>query len=154
MTAERRFPAPWTVEESSRSSWSARAEWEIGQPPQPSSKFLFRCRDGVWWISTCAIFQRSLAKWTEEGKTTAHWSAPRSLVLRARICSPPFGTSAYFMEQSTRRSRPPTLPIESFAYLVFYLKQHQPSGAKLIELIARCSEGATACRAARALWIF
>ena len=26
------------------------------------------------------------------------------------------------------------LPIEAFAYIVFYLKQHQPSGAKLIEL--------------------
>src|SRR5262249_50222996 len=28
---------------------------------------------------------------------------------------------------------PAHLPIESFAYMVFYLKQHQPSGAKLIE---------------------
>jgi hypothetical protein len=26
------------------------------------------------------------------------------------------------------------ISIESFAYIVFYLKQHQPSGAKLIEL--------------------
>ena len=33
-----------------------------------------------------------------------------------------------------KKIAPVYFPIESFAYVVFYLKQHQPSGAKLIEL--------------------
>ena len=33
-----------------------------------------------------------------------------------------------------KKIAPAYFPIESFAYVVFYLKQHQPSGAKLIEL--------------------
>jgi hypothetical protein len=33
-----------------------------------------------------------------------------------------------------KKIAPAYFPIESFAYVVFCLKQHQPSGAKLIEL--------------------
>ena len=33
-----------------------------------------------------------------------------------------------------KRIAPAFFPVESFAYIAFYLKQHQPSGAKLIEL--------------------
>ena len=33
-----------------------------------------------------------------------------------------------------KKIAPAYFPVESFAYLVFYLKQRQPSGAKLIEL--------------------
>ena len=33
-----------------------------------------------------------------------------------------------------KRIAPAYLPVEAFAYVVFYLKQHQPSGAKLIDL--------------------
>ena len=33
-----------------------------------------------------------------------------------------------------KRIAPAYLPVEAFAYITFYLKQHQPSGAKLIEL--------------------
>jgi hypothetical protein len=78
-------------------------------------------------------FQRPLAKWVNEGKTTAHWSEPTITRIAQGLLSAlrDFGVlqgavnkkiaSAYF-------------PIESFAYFVFYLKHHQPSGAKLIEL--------------------
>jgi hypothetical protein len=34
-----------------------------------------------------------------------------------------------------KRLTPAYLPIEAFAYITFYLKQHQPSGAKLIDLL-------------------
>jgi hypothetical protein len=33
-----------------------------------------------------------------------------------------------------KKIAPLYLPVESFAYVAFYLKQHQPSGARLIEL--------------------
>jgi hypothetical protein len=33
-----------------------------------------------------------------------------------------------------KKIAPAYLPTESFAYFMYYLKQHQPSGAKLIEL--------------------
>ena len=33
-----------------------------------------------------------------------------------------------------KRIAPAYLPVEAFAYVMFYLKQHQPSGAKLVEL--------------------
>ena len=33
-----------------------------------------------------------------------------------------------------KRIAPTLLPITAFAYIMFFLKQHQPSGAKLIDL--------------------
>jgi hypothetical protein len=33
-----------------------------------------------------------------------------------------------------KRIAPAFLPVEAFAYVAFYLKQHQPSGAKMAEL--------------------
>ena len=80
-----------------------------------------------------ADFRRSLEKWVDEGKTRGNWSettisrATRNLLSALRDFGVLQGAvnkkiaSAYF-------------PVESFAYVVFYLKQHQPSGAKLIEL--------------------
>jgi len=77
--------------------------------------------------------QQPLAEWVDEGKTTGYWSEPTITRISQGLLSAlrDFGvlqggankkiTSAYF-------------PIESFAYVMFYLKQHQPSGAKLIEL--------------------
>jgi hypothetical protein len=78
-------------------------------------------------------FQRALAIWVDQAKTTGHWSTPTITRIAQGLLSAlrDFGVlegavnkkiaSAYF-------------PIESFAYVVFYLKQHQASGAKLIEL--------------------
>ena len=54
-------------------------------------------------------FQRPLAKWVDEGKTTGHWSEPRSPVL-PKDCSRLSGTSVSFKGPSTRRSLPPTFP--------------------------------------------
>ena len=78
-------------------------------------------------------FERFLAKWANEGRTNGHWSEATIRRIAQGLLSAlrDFGVlqgavnkkiaSAYF-------------PVESFAYVVFYLKQHQPSGAKLIEL--------------------
>ena len=78
-------------------------------------------------------FQRSLGKWVDEGKMTSSWSestvahAARGLLSTLRD----FGV---LQGAVNKKIAPAYFPIESFAYVVFYLKQHQPSGAKLIVL--------------------
>jgi bacteriophage exclusion system BrxA-like protein len=78
-------------------------------------------------------FQHSLTKWVDEAKTTSRWSestvahAARGLLSALRD----FGV---LQGAVNKKIAPAHFPIESFAYVVFYLKQHQPSGAKLIEL--------------------
>jgi len=78
-------------------------------------------------------FQRSLAKWVEEGKTTGRWSEPTIIRISQGLLSAlrDFGV---LQGAAHKRIAPTFLPIESFAYIVCYLKQRQPSGAKLIEL--------------------
>jgi hypothetical protein len=78
-------------------------------------------------------FQRPLAKWVNEGKTTAHWSEPTITRIAQGLLSAlrDFGV---LQGAVNKKIAPAYFPVESFAYLVFYLKQHQPSGAKLIEL--------------------
>lgn len=77
--------------------------------------------------------QRSLAEWVTEGKTTGHWSE----ITIIRAAQELLATLRDFgVLRGTRNKKIASiyLPIEAFAYIVFYLKQHQPSGAKLIEL--------------------
>jgi hypothetical protein len=78
-------------------------------------------------------FQRFLTQWVEEGKTTGHWSESTITRIAQGLLSAlrDFGV---LQGAVNKKIAPSYLPIESFAYLVFYLKQHQPSGAKLIEL--------------------
>ena len=78
-------------------------------------------------------FQRTLAKWVREGKTTGHWSESTIIRIAQGLLSTlrDFGALEGAVN---KRIAPAYVPIESFAYIVFYLKQHQPSGAKLIEL--------------------
>jgi hypothetical protein len=78
-------------------------------------------------------FQRPLAKWVNEGKTTAHWSESTITRIAQGLLSAlrDFGV---LQGAVNKKIAPAYFPIESFAYVVFYLKQHQPSGAKLIEL--------------------
>ncbi|MAX38825.1 hypothetical protein HG66A1_62030 [Gimesia chilikensis] len=78
-------------------------------------------------------FQRSLTKWVDEGKMTGHWSeitinrVSRSLLAALRD----FGV---LQGATNKKIAPAFLPIEAFAYIVFYLKLHQPSGVKLLQL--------------------
>jgi Putative inner membrane protein (DUF1819) len=78
-------------------------------------------------------FERSLAKWVDEGKTTGHWSEPTITRIAQGLLSAlrDFGV---LQGAVNKKIAPAYIPIESFAYIVFYLKRHQPSGAKLIEL--------------------
>jgi hypothetical protein len=78
-------------------------------------------------------FQRALAGWVDETKTTGHWSAPTITRIAQGLLSAlrDFGV----LEGAVNKKIGPAyFPIKSFAYVVFYLKQHQPSGARLIEL--------------------
>jgi hypothetical protein len=78
-------------------------------------------------------FQRFLTKWVGEGKTTGHWSESTMTRIAQGLLSAlrDFGV---LQGAVNKKIAPGYLPIESFAYVVFYLKQHQPSGARLIEL--------------------
>lgn len=77
--------------------------------------------------------QRSLAKWVNEEKTTARWSEYTITRIAQGLLSAlrDFGV---LQGAVNKKIAPAYLPIESFAYLAFYLKHHQPSGARLIEL--------------------
>jgi hypothetical protein len=78
---------------------------------------------------------RPLAKWVEEGKTKGRWSH-RTIT---RISQGLLSTLRDFgVLQGTvnKKIAPPFLPSEAFAYIAFYLKQQQPSGAKLLDLPA------------------
>lgn len=76
---------------------------------------------------------RPLAKWVEEGKTTGNWSEPTITRISQGLLSTlrDFGV----LQGATKKKIAPVfLPTEAFAYIMFYLKQRQPSGVKLIEL--------------------
>lgn len=77
-------------------------------------------------------FQGSLEKLVH-GKLTKNWSETTILrVVRSILAT----LRDFGILQGTvnKKIAPPFLPTEAFAYIVFYLKQHQPSGAKLLEL--------------------
>jgi hypothetical protein len=78
-------------------------------------------------------FQRPLAGWVDQGKTTGHWSETTITRITQGLLSAlrDFGV---LQGAVNKKIAPAYLPIEAFAYVVFYLKQHQPSGAMLIEL--------------------
>ena len=77
--------------------------------------------------------EKVLAKWVAEGKTSGHWSEPTIRRIAQGLLSTlrDFGV---LQGAVNKRITPGYLPTEAFAYIAFYLKQHQPSGAKLLEL--------------------
>ena len=78
-------------------------------------------------------FQRPLEDWVEQGKTVSSWSETTILRVAQELLATlrDFGV---LEGTSKKRIAPAFFPVESFGYVAFYLKQHQPSGAKLIEL--------------------
>jgi hypothetical protein len=74
-----------------------------------------------------------LTKWVAAGKTIGHWSEPTIRRIAQGLLSTlrDFGV---LQGAVNKRITPGYLPTEAFAYIAFYLKQHQPSGAKLLEL--------------------
>jgi hypothetical protein len=87
---------------------------------------------GVTHIDISDI-QWPLKKWVTSGRTTGHWSEPTTIRIAQGLMSTlrDFGVLQGAVK---KRIAPPYLPVEAFGYLVFYLKQHQPSGMKLMEL--------------------
>jgi hypothetical protein len=78
-------------------------------------------------------FERTFVKWVDEGKTVGHWSKRTITRISQGVLSTlrDFGV---LQGRINKKIAPVYFPIESFAYVVFYLKQRQQSGAKLIEL--------------------
>ncbi len=74
-----------------------------------------------------------LTKWVNEGKATSEWGEYTIL----RVCQGLLSTLRDFgvLEGAVnKRIAPSMLPVQAFAYIMFFLKQHQASGAKLIDL--------------------
>jgi hypothetical protein len=77
--------------------------------------------------------QKPLKRWVDEGKTIGEWSEPTIVRIAQGLLSAlrDFGVLQGAVK---KRIAPAYLPVEAFAYLMFFLKQHQPSGAKLVAL--------------------
>lgn len=77
--------------------------------------------------------QQPLSKWVDEGKTTGHWSQ-QTIIRTAQGLLSALRDFGILQGAVNKKIAAPYLPVEAFAYIVFYLKQHQPSGAQLIAL--------------------
>ncbi len=77
--------------------------------------------------------QRILRKWVDDGRTSTSWGDCTIRRVTQGILSTlrDFGV---LQGAVNKRIAPAYLPVQAFAYIAFYLKQHQPSGAKLLEL--------------------
>ena len=79
------------------------------------------------------VVQKSLSKWVAEGKTSGPWGENTV----RRVCQGVLSALRDFgvlQGAVNKRIAPAYVPIQAFAYIAFYLKQHQPSGAKLLDL--------------------
>lgn len=77
--------------------------------------------------------ERPIRKWVSEGLTTAEWG---DYTIR-RVSQGLLSTLRDFGVLSgavNKRISPAYLPTEAFAYITLFLKQHQPSGSKLMGL--------------------
>ncbi|HYT90683.1 MAG TPA: BrxA family protein [Gemmataceae bacterium] len=76
--------------------------------------------------------QKALGKWIESGLTTGAWSENTTVRVAQGLLSTlrDFGV---LQGAINKRIAPAYLPVTGFAYIAFYLKQHQPSGAKVLE---------------------
>jgi hypothetical protein len=77
--------------------------------------------------------QRPLKRWMISGRTTGRWSEP-TIVRVAQGLTSTLRDFGVLQGAVKKRIAPPYLPVEAFCYVAFYLKQHQPSGMRLIEL--------------------
>jgi hypothetical protein len=76
--------------------------------------------------------QRAVGKWVQAGKTTGPWSE----ITIHRVAQELMASLRDFgvlQGAVNKRIAPAYLPVEAFAYVAFYLKQHDPSGAKLLD---------------------
>ena len=90
-----------------------------------------RQRDGAIDIEVADV-QRLLVGWGTQGKTKGEWSEETT----GRVAQGLLSTLRDFgvlQGAVHKRIAPAYVPLAAFAYILFYLKQHQPSGAKLVE---------------------
>jgi len=84
-------------------------------------------------IDTLEI-ERILRKWVEGGKTHSFWSDSTIRKVTQGVLSTlrDFGV----LQGTVKKHIAPIyLSVQAFSYIAFYLKQHQPSGAKLLDLV-------------------
>jgi hypothetical protein len=76
--------------------------------------------------------QKTVARWVNEGKTNSTWSQYTTCRVTQGLMSVlrDFGVLHGAVH---KRIAPAYLPVEAFAYVTFHLRQHQPSGVKLVE---------------------
>ena len=76
--------------------------------------------------------QRLLGTWVGEGKTKGEWSEETACRVAQGLLSTlrDFGVLQGIVH---KRIAPTYVPVTALAYVMFYLKQQQPSGAKLVE---------------------
>ena len=73
-----------------------------------------------------------LTRWIEEGKMSGPWSE-NTLVRATRELLSTLRDFGILQGAVQKRLAPVYLPVEAFAYLAFYLRQHQPSGKQLLD---------------------
>jgi hypothetical protein len=86
---------------------------------------------GIIDITPMAV-RKVLTKWVETGLTTSKWSETTKERVAQNLLAAlrDFGVLQGAIK---KRIAPAYMPVTAFAYIAFYLKQHQPSGAKLLE---------------------
>lgn len=77
--------------------------------------------------------QSALRKWVEEGRTSGVWS-DYTICRVARGVLSTLRDFGVLQGAVNKRVAPAYLSIQAFSYIAFYLKQHQPSGTKLVSL--------------------
>jgi len=91
-----------------------------------------------WSRGTMEIDMReiesALKKWVEEGKTSGSWGDYTIRRVTRGVLSTlrDFGVLQGAVK---KRIAPAYLSVQAFSYIAFYLKQHQPSGNKLLDLV-------------------
>jgi hypothetical protein len=78
--------------------------------------------------------EQALRKWVEEGKTSGAWG---DYTIR-RVAQGLLSTLRDFgvlQGAVNKRIAPVYLCVQAFSYIAFYLKQHQPTGTKLLDLV-------------------
>jgi len=91
-----------------------------------------RTAAGMTMIDTSDV-EQALSEWVHKGRTAAPWG---DATIR-RVAQGLLATLRDFgvLEGAVnKRIGAAYLPVEAFAYIMFYLKQHQPSVVKLIDL--------------------
>jgi len=90
-----------------------------------------RMSEGRTAVDTASV-QRVLREWVAQGETKGQWSGETT----GRVAQGLLSTLRDFgvLEGSVnKRIAPPHLPLAAFCYVMFNLKQHQPSGLKLVD---------------------